>query len=657
MKIIKFVCFSIICCLLTIGAGKWHYESVTAMALPYLTFRLDNTAGTYSSQQLINTLRNEALAHNVDLLVLLERRSDNQARKYTVYVTGDVKAELIKNGVREGKNNELLSSEPLIVEFAPFEDLDLFQAAVGISVSGSNENALAFEKTILKSLPAQHVRDAYFGQRKTAQQLLYSGIALMCAINLLISLYDVLLRRKELLVRLTLGASIDTYILKNSVIDGAVYIGLFLLIQLQFSFFTLVGMYIAELCAAVLFIIIINTACYCGLYYMNIKQAFSKAEIGASALIPSYLVKTVLCLLTLTLSALALHRSLKFFDLQSEKDYFEAFDAYSHVAFQFRNEKVTNINQILIGPVTAGDRFYRHFGEEFNAAVLHVTDKAANIMFANPNSKGLLDERVQGFKNFDSDAMFIFILPKTSDDVVSTLMSLDYHVRREYQLDNSFNYSYEIFWYDHKLKLPSFGAGSEYFTAKNPEVIFMNYFPKENEPPFCNTISSMSGQPYYAYKIDMKLFYEYTSAENLHTHYNISLQNVYRKYKTELIKVRMEMMFSAVCACFLFVITCIISALTVKIRYRAKSAQIAVMKTLGYSLPQRHKIAFAAPVMVFACIFPVFNYISGMIIELSISHTVILFGFFLLFEIGFLIYYLLRYERTNILKTLKGGGL
>jgi hypothetical protein len=228
--------------------------------------------------------------------------------------------------------------------------------------------------------------------------------------------------------------------------------------------------------------------------------------------------------------------------------------------------------------------------------------------------------------------------------------------KREFSLSDTF--SYDVFRYNTRVKLPTFGVPSSgYYVSANPLIIYINHSRAKSGLPITNTALSLLCQPQYAYKIDKDIFYEYTAAERLHTYYDIRIRNIYEKYLDEFTKARSEMLLSIINAVSLFIVSCILSGFFVKMRYRTLRMQIAVMKVLGYSLPKRHKSIFLSSMLIFIIIFPIFIYVSGIYIDVPLVNALSLVGIYMLGEIIFLSYYLLRYERAHVLKTLKGGNI
>jgi len=510
---------------------------------------------------------------------------------------------------------------------------------------------------MLKHFDGKHTQNGSKSQRIVAKRYMYFWIAFMCVVNALVSLYEILIKRKEIIVRITLGANLNVIVLKNIVFDSLIYIALFSFTLFLFSFVISLGLFIARAYLTVFLVAAINAAFYFSLYCCDIRKVFSKMEISTLMLIPSYIIKSVVCILALTFSALAVKKSVIAFNLESEKLYYESFKEYYNIGITLRAEKMTNVNQVLIGLSKTYDKFYKHFDELFETTILHIADTNSRIMFANARSKAFLEERINEIKDFNSDNMFVFILPekKVSDEDIARLK---YHVKKEFSLDD--NIDYDIIYYTQKVKLPSLGSesSSNCDVVNNPLIIYINQVQSQTVISSSRVAPlSMSGHPNYAYKLDYELFQKYAAAESFYTEYKVAFQNIYNKYLTELSKAYREMTFSLINAIVLFFLNFLLSGFTIKIRYRAKAMEIAVLKVLGCSIGQRHKSVFAVSALIFLLVLPTYCYISVVHIKLPLSLLFVLFSIFHILETGFLVHYLLWYERRSIIRTLKGGTI
>ena len=289
---------------------------------------------------------------------------------------------------------------------------------------------------------------------------------------------------------------------------------------------------------------------------------------------------------------------------------------------------------------------------------INILNGKNDVVFVNNNGKDML----QGFKesvekeSSDENDLIIFI-PKGKSFEENKMLAYD-------RLDFCFKYPKEDFK-DWKIKYVEY-SDSKYFSyldnnsidgverTKNPILIYQ-----------LNNDLKIDGANLQGYKGEAILFN--TTRENLEEicskyenvlgNYNQVITNVEDQYNyNHTFLVKLLAFLSSLCVVIIFLDIAIILAVS-QLEFRRNAMKISLMKILGYGLLNRHKSFLGLVMMENLVVFTgvlILSLISKRIdtkIAILVSALVILIGFIII------IFNIIRIERTNVQKSLKGGCL
>ncbi|MDR1687533.1 MAG: hypothetical protein LBS21_02845 [Clostridiales bacterium] len=654
MKLIKFAGFFLVFIMLIIQIGENHAAKLGSFSLPYHTFEINALNNRHSVSQITQKIASESVNCGVEVFYVQRTVFEKGEVGLTIYATTKAKNHLIKEYIWEGSYSSLFG-EKRSINYKTFDELGHMPSVMTLRVIGSGSSAAAFERNMLINMPGRHINASVVKSSKQSENRhLFLVFLIVCAVNIVLSVYDVLLKRKESFVRITLGDGINRVVVLPVLADSAIYIVLSGAALSFFSIITLVGAYMPFLILTIVCVIAFNILTYFFAFRTGVKEIFSKVKISKGAVIAGYSIKAVVCLVAAVLTLYAMHSFSESYSASLERNYARQFSDYYHIDFSLQQGKVINPMDAFIKAGVMSDMFYREFYEEFNSYVLFNAFPARNIFLANLHAYDILEQRIPDLERIQQDSEFIILLPENYSENI--LDSVFFILDRELSFEPG-SYDYETQVYTESVTLPSFGGLNNDFTvARNPVVVLMNFNPAEYGKAFAGEMMNMGGHSHFAYRVNDDLYRKFIMENGVISQYNIYTYNVLGKYEDNMRIKRNKTLIAAVNAVFLSLINFALTVLVTKMRYRANGIEAAVKKTLGYSLFQRNKLSLQIFLLLDLAISIVLFLITA-ILGYSFVYCALAALLFTLSDFAFNISFLSYQEKTGIIKILKGGAL
>ena len=571
--------------------------------------------------------------------------------RFTLHIYGD--SDVIRNSIKDVANVEEKEYTSLIsgITDVKYHDLkELEPEAVNyenfICYIG-DEDAV---NSTYKDLEAKYNLTSPQYWNATEKDMMIIVWGMISLLMIVMNLVEVIRRKKEVSVRILFGENVSSIVFKTALSNLVSSLVLFLLAKLLMLNFVS-GSYENKLIIFIYLVgVVLSTLPYFLFYSMDIKKLLSNATDGKGSIYLLYALKLIagaLTIITLITNISSVNGNL-FADGSLLKSYYNA--NYLRVQTEgFDYDKEQKFWNVV----------YENEYSAINPSIcINILNGKNDVIFVNKNGKDML----QGFKesvekeSLDENDLIIFI-PKGKSYEQNKMLAYD-------RLDFCFKYPKEDFknW---KIKYVEY-SDSKYFSyldnnsidgverTKNPILIYQ-----------LNNDLKIDGANLQGYKGEVILFN--TTRENLEEickkyedilgNYNHVITNVEDQYNyNHTFLVKLLAFLSSLCVVIIFLDIAIILAVS-QLEFRRNAMKISLMKILGYGLLNRHKSFLGLVMMENLVVFTGVLILSLISKRIDTKIAILVSALVILIEFIIIILNIIRIERTNVQKALKGGCL
>lgn len=571
--------------------------------------------------------------------------------RFTLHIYGD--SDVIRKSIKDVANVEENEYTSLISGITDVKYHDLKELE---PESVNYENFICYigdedaVNSTYKDLEAKYNLTSPQYWNATERDMIIIVWGMISLLMIIMNLVEVIRRKKEIAVRVLFGESVSSIVFKTAIINLVSSLVLFILAKLLMLNF-ISGAYENKLIILIYLLgVVLSTLPYFIFYSMDIKKLLSNATDEKGSMYLLYALKLIagaLTIFTLITNISSINGDL-FADGSLLKSYYNA--NYLRVQTEgFDYDK--------------GQKFWNEVYEKeytvINPSIcINISSGKNDVIFVNNNGKDML----QGFKesvekeSLDENDLIIFI-PKGKSFEENKMLAYD-------RLDFCFKYPKEDFK-DWKIKYVEY-TDSKYFSyldnnsidgierTKNPILIYQ-----------LNNDLKIDGANLQSYKGEAILFN--TSKENLEEicskyedilgNYNQVITNVEDQYNyNHTFLVKLLAFLSSLCVVIIFLDIAIILAVS-QLEFRRNAMKISLMKILGYGIFNRHKSFLSLIIIENLVIFTGFLILSLISKRIDTEITILVSALVILIEFIIIIFNIIRIERTNVQKALKGGCL
>ncbi|WP_237037148.1 DUF1430 domain-containing protein [Mediannikoviicoccus vaginalis] len=571
--------------------------------------------------------------------------------RFTLHIYGD--SDVIRKSIKDVANVEEKQYTSLISGITDVKYHDLKELE---TESVNYENLICYigDETAVnstyKDLEAKYNLTSPQYWNATEKDMMIIVWGMISLLMIIMNLVEVIRRKKEIAVRVLFGESVSSIVFKTAIINLVSSIVIFILAKLLMLNF-ISGAYENKLIILIYLVgVALSTLPYFIFYSMDIKKLLSNATDSKVSMYLLYALKLIagaLTIITLITNISSINGNL-FADGSLLKSYYNA--NYLRVqteGFDYDKEQ------------KFWDEVYEKEYSVINPSIcINISSGKNDVVFVNDNGKDML----QGFKesvekeSSDENDLIIFI-PKGKSYEENKMLAYD-------RLDFCFKYPKEDFK-DWKIKYVEY-SDSKYFSyldnnsidgverTKNPILIYQ-----------LNNDLKIDGANLQSYKGEAILFN--TARENLEEicskyedilgNYNQVITNVEDQYNyNHTFFVKLLAFLSSLCVVIIFLDIAIILAVS-QLEFRRNAMKISLMKILGYGIFNRHKSFLRLIMIENLVIFTGFLILSLILKRIDTEITILVSALVILIEFIIIIFNIIRIERTNVQKSLKGGCL
>lgn len=571
--------------------------------------------------------------------------------RFTLHIYGD--SDVIRKSIKDVANVEEKQYTSLISGITDVKYHDLKELEPE-SVNYENFICYIGDETAVnstyKDLEAKYKLTSPQYWNATEKDMVIIVWGMISLLMIIMNLVEVIRRKKEIAVRVLFGESVSSIVFKTAIINLVSSIVIFILAKLLMLNF-ISGAYENKLIILIYLVgVALSTLPYFIFYSMDIKKLLSNATDSKGSIYLLYALKLIagaLTIITLITNISSINGNL-FADGSLLKSYYNA--NYLRVqteGFDYDKEQ------------KFWDEVYEKEYSVINPSIcINISSGKNDIVFVNDKGKDML----QGFKesvekeSSDENDLIIFIRKGKSYEE-NKMLAYD-------RLDFCFKYPKEDFK-DWKIKYVEY-SDSKYFSyldnnsidgverTKNPILIYQ-----------LNNDLKIDGANLQSYKGEAIIFN--TPKENLEEickkyedilgNYNQVITNVEDQYNyNHTFFVKLLAFLSSLCVVIIFLDIAIILAVS-QLEFRRNAMKISLMKILGYGIFNRHKSFLRLIMIENLVIFTGFLILSLILKRIDTEITILVSALVILIEFIIIIFNIIRIERTNVQKSLKGGCL
>ena len=647
MKVIKYIClfiflmFGIIMQTEIFQIQLWNCETAY-----WVASRCD--FGHFDTADFVKDVKAVSSGHDVHVFSYHMEMRSNYSFCLNIYGDDEVLRREFRNkaSVEEGVYTSLVSG----ITEVKFHDFD--------DICDVAENSPAFDNMIVYMGDDDDIRAVYedlSGKydltepqfwESTEKDMMVVVWGLIAILMIVMNIVSAIRRKKEVVVRASLGESVTRIVLKSALADAAFDILAFIIARLLLSHIVS-GWYEDRLVILIFGIgIVLSVLPYLSFYSFDIRMAFANADKQKGSMALLYVLKFIAC--ALTLFTLCTNFSSIQSNLLSDgsmlKPYFnanylnvisEGFEHQEEVLGEFFEKENETIKPVVCVQIFEGERdylFVNHEAKSMLQGLEKLADeeagKDADILVFIPESKNFDYE-----KNMSEEVLGFGINTHDPANKDLKIQSVPYSGTKmlSYLSDNSMDGIKSA-----KNPVVIYQANSE--TALNPDLAFYagEIIYNCDEDTLKNAASKYTGQLGNTEMVITKVADQYAYSHSF--------------------LVKLISFLSSLCIVVLILNIAIIFAIS-RLEFRNNALRISLMKILGYSLKDRHKTLITTItiqniiLLVGTAIMTAFSSRIDFKICFTVCAVVMAAEYIIIFS------NILRTEKTNVQKSLKGGCL
>lgn len=620
--------------------------------------------------------------------------ADNFENNYSfVAYCADSKArDFLKNEclIKSGEYKSVFLSDT-IVEIKNLEDYPLREGYIEINYAGSAAEEDAFVEAVNNTL---NVTDRSIGEVTSyvsndviVLQILVWIIAI--AIIGAAGLYEISFKKGETAVKYTLGEKTSVIYLKKVIADTLMFVALGALAFGVSSIFTssLFSLKITLIMFAVL--VAANALCLLPILRVQLSKGFASAYSSSGVLSISYVLKFVTCVLTVMATAFSFGIITQTEDLRNVENYYKKFSDYSFMTVTVDKTKIPPITEessvdymselwydIYVFKYRLTQELFSQ-GKVVLQAWIGDTEcadgKERGKLFFNRNSREELIEAIPELENVKMNEETMYLIIPEYENYEKDMDSFKQSFAPELNGGSGYmfahNYEIKVITYKDEVDVfafntPENGGGGLY---KNPVVCFSNIDESKGtiscvETDYSKNVGSSIFNEYIAdlavYNVSEEEVLEFAAHDGYDLNPDkLQLSNVYDTFLTTNVKTMQALLLAYVILVIMLLLeTCMISVV-IRMEYTIHAKELAIKKVLGYSIFQRNRKIFVITFGVIGVGLAAALILNGFL-ELA-NPALIILGCLLLaaIEAAVILFNIVRIEKSQIVKILKGGSL
>ena len=666
MKKIRFILCFILFAIGILFQGEAFGEYIQYFTLPIdgINFKFEDMAKKVDTDTTKEFLMSKSKETGVKIFAVSFLSDEVGERTVEFYINDDETKTVLTDEyyVVPGEYKSILYDNTK-VEFKKFSEIKQLESIEQICILGKTENIGKFTGECFDNI------DCVFhaGTPGVSDELIGINIVwcIVVILNLLLTLYDISINKKEYAVRMSCGEHAVKLIAQNTFIDIFTYVFEYAVLLRMLRNLTNVQFVWRISFTLICVLCVVNTFMYFQLFFTNIKNSMYGDPVSSHLVRTSYVVKLVCTVMSIVVFSSNFGTVIECVNFYRQKSYFDAYKNYDYIKLYYNNvyendsRDYNALNMDMYRNLFNDGRvmIQRDISGTFSE------NMGARILYFNRNTIGYLKSEFKeiDFDDLKSEKIYAFIPKKWSrslseEEWLSLKQTVEWQI---YGLDSS-DLEFEQIIYSDSVSLIAMSNSYQHDSqlVKNPIVFYSNIDETKQLGKKIGDVNILLGESHIMYDLNDRQFNSYLLSTDFDKQADqIVKRNIYDVYKENTVEVRSYMYLNLAMSLITLCLEILLIITVVKYEYMNRSRELAIKTTLGYSRLSKYKTVW----VLCACTF-VFGLAGSVIISRfinEISAKYLLFGTFIAFAIDLMtnIYYIDRVEKEQLSKLIKGGSL
>ncbi|PWA11940.1 hypothetical protein DCC39_08370 [Pueribacillus theae] len=638
MKKIKYIISLILIAIVFGFIGEiyvWHVDSFESTYTNVTMYLQKET----SQEEMIEDIYHAAEKENVEIFTIDQEIENIFSTTRIIYGTEGVKSHLSDMSKINPGHFQSVFLGNVQVKFKPLEEIDDLSQIELYHVIGDKEDILEFKRDLVNQYAGRFPQEGSDSHENLFIVMAIWGVSLLFL--LLMTLYEVALVKKEVMIRIICGESLIHFVNKNILVDLAVYVVMFTTIPFTLNRFTTATYYMNVSITGIIIFLLLNSMIYLSLYFTDYKKDMGSKESSKSVLNVSYIYKVISIVSVIIVMSGCIELIHQGADYYRQKNFFEEHKGYAYIGFGSLHDDIEAIYADA----------YQQFSEEgkvFSLVNLETFGETnTEYILANSAAIEYLQANILDIENFSFKEKIYFIIP---DKLVAN-QRINEEVHDIWSSYYKGEYDDEFVPYKENVEIINMKNSGKISTGlmKNPIIILNNM---KNYDKYWNSTYIGNSS---LFKISDKEWSSFISKHGLENEMYYQT-NAYDYYMHQWQLLKRNMFIGIVLFAVLIMLESMIIRTIISYEYRVSAMEIALKKVLGYKLFERHK-----KILLTTLIFGIISVLAATLIFYFIGEAftyILLAGIcMLVIEMVIVCFYINKTDKMNIQKILKGGTL
>lgn len=625
------------------GVGADRYLSMQ------LSYSLDSGEDEYAALiSAVETVSKENAVHPYAILYI--PASDIERR---IHIYGDefVKAQIqALDGVYE-REYKTLSSGGAAVSYYPFSDLKNAngQYASNILFIGEPSDIMA----VYAALSEHYQVSRPMVSEGNEADMTYIIWGTIVVIMVLMTVLYVVVKKKEMVIKIFMGQSPMVLILKNIIIEIFFDFLAFFFVKWICAFF-ISGEYMEKEFTLIYVLgVVLSAFLYCSFAVYDMRMTFSNEVVSKEVLRGIYCLKLIVTLGTILTVCTNLNLVQQNKMAMSNDDFTKIFKDRYYITISPLNP--TQIDSASIDKMyDIANQIYVDGYEEFlpmvSTMVLSDMDNHAEYVLVNEYGADTIENFLSEAENLDSADVVVFVPKRLNNE--KNLAEVDYCLSKIIKDRDSLEWQICVYNDNKVFSYVNRNQENNVSRVRNPIVIYAGFAGSQYKELLCiddiqNVMFKMEGDA-------AKLERNYQLREQ---GYKAILTNAAERFEYYNAFLKKGISFCSSIAVFMFLLQMILVYIVVLLEYKNNALEWSLKKILGYSFWQRYRGIWLKSMIIgigAASAGTLVGFLTGLYRPLDgmLQGSIIIFA-----ELIMDLWFIVKNEKENTMKVLKGGCL
>ncbi|MDE6313413.1 MAG: hypothetical protein K2M46_07285 [Lachnospiraceae bacterium] len=638
MKKVKYIASILFIMVIQILIGDMYVWNIDSFETEYISTSMYLPAGV-SQNTMISDIEECAKKYNVLVFAVSRNMESLYSETVSVYCMDGAEEILSeKSSISQGNYRSIFLGD-VAVKMESLEHIPDVNKMDTYYFIGSMEQARKFKSELIDIYSGNMPKEGYVYFH--AVRTIACGWGVGIGFFLLLTLFETVLLKKEIVVRFIYGQSLAHMILKQIAADWIFYIGSFVagnaILKKVFAVSVDYCMAFSILCITIF--CIFNSLLYLRLFFIDYKSSLSRGKGNQRVLKISYMYKIITVVIVVCVMSVCIEMIVSGVQYQHQKPFFAKHNRWEYVSISSGDGDIDTTNQLMLSFLKeksdGGEAFLNIYLDD------GMFSQKPCLLF-NQGAKDYLTENIKDIQEYCLEDKIYFIVPESNHETYTS----DLAFMAEMYIGE--NIDYEVITYHSKVSLIGIvNKGNMESKLFDMPLIILNM---RNDTDYYNPIYiaqacmfDMDVREWETYISDNHIYENTTFTTNVYDNYIYSLKNYQRL-----------LILGSVIFIILVLMEFIIIKTILQYECMVNAMELTIKTVLGYSITEKYRKMFLSTLVSLA----ISSLISVAIMSLfgTTASLYIILGCLLLagMEVAVMVHYIGIIEKANIQKVLKG---